>query len=80
MISAWEAGILANRSPEQVNRNFAEFYKEQVLAGNIKKDNYGGTVGVFYNSDKPYLELQHYWQPRIAIYIPQQESRKQKIF
>ncbi|MCW7521796.1 hypothetical protein [Leptospira soteropolitanensis] len=56
VISAWEAGILANRSPEQVNRNFAEFYKEQVLAGNIKKDNYGSTVGVFYNSDKPYLE------------------------
>ncbi|EMJ90279.1 hypothetical protein LEP1GSC196_0191 [Leptospira meyeri serovar Semaranga str. Veldrot Semarang 173] len=56
VISAWEAGILANRSPEKVNRNFAEFYKEQVLAGNIKKDNYGETVGVFYNSDKPYLE------------------------
>ncbi|WP_157356582.1 hypothetical protein [Leptospira vanthielii] len=40
-----------------MNRIFAEFYKEQVLAGNIKKDTYGkDTVGVFYNSDKPYLE------------------------
>lgn len=57
VISAWEAGILANRSEDKVNRNFAEFYKEQVLAGNIKKDTYGkDTVGVFYNSDKPYLE------------------------
>lgn len=57
MISAWEAGILANRGDEKVSPDFAKFYKEQVLAGNIQKDTYGkNTVGVFYNSSKPYLD------------------------
>lgn len=54
VISAWEAARIAGRN---VDKDFPTFYKEQVLAGNIKKDTYGkDTVGVFFNADKPYLE------------------------
>ncbi|MCG9873756.1 MAG: hypothetical protein MH321_03090, partial [Leptospiraceae bacterium] len=60
VISAWEAGRIAGRPESEVNPNFSEFYVEQVLAGNIKLDNYGKGInkvdGVFYNSYKPYLE------------------------
>lgn len=48
--------MIAGRG-KKVNADFAKFYVEQVLAGNIKKDIYGGkTVGIFYNSYKPYLD------------------------
>ncbi|EOQ96446.1 hypothetical protein LEP1GSC195_1863 [Leptospira wolbachii serovar Codice str. CDC] len=45
VISAWEAAMIAGG--RNVPTNFAEFYKEQVLAGNIKKDIHGDDVGVF---------------------------------
>ncbi|XDD46103.1 hypothetical protein AB3N60_15520 [Leptospira sp. WS39.C2] len=72
--------MIAGRDKEKVNPNFAEFYVQQVLAGNIKKDIYGGkTVGIFFNSSKPYLEPITSLADTIKLDLYSEEGKKEAV-
>ncbi len=56
VISGWEAAMLAGRNIEP---DFAKFYVQQVLKGEITVGTHGGKQAVFYGSGKDYLGKSH---------------------
>ncbi|TGM20048.1 hypothetical protein [Leptospira meyeri] len=56
VISGWEAAMLAGRNVEP---DFAKFYVQQVLKGEITVGTHGGKQAVFYGSGKDYINPSH---------------------
>ncbi|TGL17393.1 hypothetical protein EHQ47_19555 [Leptospira bourretii] len=56
VISGWEAAMLAGR---KIEPDFAKFYVEQVIKGEITVGTHGGKQAVFYGSGKDYINPSH---------------------